>query len=185
MAARAFGGMSVKRTLFAADKTGFHLLHTLLQHSLKYPSIVRYDEWFVLSLAVEGGAVKGLVALDLRTSELAFVSASAVIVATGGAGRIYQFTTNGVIKTGDGMAIAYRAGVPLKDMEFVQFHPTSLKATGILISEGARGEGGYLLNKKGERFMQRYAPKAGELASRDVVSRAIQQEIEEGRDVDG
>ena len=185
LAARAFGGMSVKRTLFAADKTGFHLLHTLLQHSLKYPSIVRYDEWFVLSLAVEGGAVKGLVALDLRTSELAFVSASAVIVATGGAGRLYQFTTNGVIKTGDGMAIAYRAGVPLKDMEFIQFHPTALPGTGILITEASRGEGGYLKNKDGERFLSRYTPEKMELGPRDILSRALVQEIREGRGFEG
>ncbi len=185
LAARAFGGMSVKRTLFAADKTGFHLLHTLLQHSLKYPSIVRYDEWFVLSLAVEGGAVRGLVALDLRTSELAFVSASAVIVATGGAGRIYQFTTNGVIKTGDGMAIAYRAGVPLKDMEFIQFHPTALPGTGILITEASRGEGGYLINKDGERFLSRYTPEKMELGPRDILSRALVQEIKEGRGFEG
>ncbi|TLX98243.1 MAG: FAD-binding protein [Thaumarchaeota archaeon] len=185
LAARAFGGMSVKRTLFAADKTGFHLLHTLFQHSLKYPSIVRYDEWFVLSLAVEGGAVRGLVALDLRTSELAFVSASAVIVATGGAGRMYQFTTNGVIKTGDGMAIAYRAGVPLKDMEFIQFHPTALPGTGILITEASRGEGGYLKNKDGERFLSRYTPEKMELGPRDILSRALVQEIREGRGFEG
>jgi len=185
LAARAFGGMSVKRTLFAADKTGFHLLHTLFQHSLKYLSIVRYDEWFVLSLAVEGGAVRGLVALDLRTSELAFVSTSAVIVATGGAGRIYQFTTNGVIKTGDGMAIAYRAGVPLKDMEFIQFHPTALPGTGILITEASRGEGGYLKNKDGERFLSRYTPEKMELGPRDILSRALVQEIREGRGFEG
>ena len=185
LAARAFGGMSVKRTLFASDKTGFHLLHTLLQHSLKYPSIVRYDEWFVLSLVVEGGAVRGLVALDLRTSELALFSASAVIVATGGAGRIYQFTTNGVIKTGDGMAIAYRAGVPLKDMEFIQFHPTALPGTGILITEASRGEGGYLTNKDGERFLRRYTPEKMELGPRDILSRALVQEIKEGRGFEG
>src|SRR5207245_11492450 len=126
------------------------------QHVIEQLMIVRYYKRFVMSRADEGTAVKGLVSLDLRTSELAFVSASAVNVATGGSGRIYQFTTNGVIKTGDGMAISYRAGVPLKDMEFIQFHPTALPGTGILITEASRGEGGYLKNKDGERVMSRY-----------------------------
>jgi succinate dehydrogenase/fumarate reductase flavoprotein subunit len=185
IAVRAFGGMSVKRTCYAADKTGFHLLHTLFQHSLKYPSIERHDEWFVTSLVVEGGVIKGLVALDLRTRELALVASSAVIIATGGAGRLYQFTTNAVIKTGDGMAMAYRSGAPLKDMEFIQFHPTALPGTGILITEAARGEGGYLLNKDNERFLKRYTPEKMELGPRDILSRALTTEIREGRGIDG
>ncbi len=185
MAVRAFGGMSVKRTCFAADKTGFHMLHTLFQHSLKYTNIVRYDEWFVTSLAVKDGVSRGLVAMNLRTSELALFVAAAVILATGGAGRIYQFTTNGAIKTGDGMAIAYRAGAALKDMEFIQFHPTALPGTGILITEASRGEGGYLVNKNGERFLKRYAPEKMELGPRDILSRAVLTEIREGRGFEG
>ncbi len=185
IAARAFGGMSVKRTCYAADKTGFHLLHTLFQHSLKYPNIIRHDEWFVTSLVVEEGVAKGLVALDLRSRELALVTSSAVILATGGAGRLYQFTTNAVIKTGDGMAMAYRAGAPLKDMEFMQFHPTALPGTGILITEASRGEGGYLINKDNERFLKRYTPEKMELGPRDILSRALMTEIREGRALDG
>jgi len=185
LAARAFGGMSVKRTFFAADKTGFYMLHTLFQRSLKHPNVTRYDEWFALSLAIENGAIRGLSAIDLRTSELAFFSSSAVIMATGGAGRLYQFTTNGVIKTGDGMALAYRAGVPLKDMEFIQFHPTALPGTGILITEASRGEGGYLVNKHSERFLTRYTPEKMELGPRDILSRALLTEIREGRGLEG
>lgn len=185
LAVRAFGGMSVKRTCFAADKTGFHMLHTLFQHSLKYANIVRYDEWFVTSLAVKDGVARGLVAMDLRTSELALFVAPAVILATGGAGRLYQFTTNGAIKTGDGMAIAYRAGAALKDMEFIQFHPTALPGTGILITEASRGEGGYLVNKTGERFLKRYTPEKMELGPRDILSRALLMEIREGRGFEG
>ncbi|HEY5620923.1 MAG TPA: FAD-binding protein, partial [Candidatus Bathyarchaeia archaeon] len=146
---RAFGGMSVKRTVFATDKIGFHLLHTLFQTSLKFSNIHRYDEWFVTSLLVDGRKVEGVTAIELRTGDLVTILAKAVIIATGGCGKIFQFTTNGWIKTGDGMALAYRAGVPLKDMEMVQYHPTLLPNTGILITEAARGEGGYLLNKDG------------------------------------
>lgn len=185
LAVRAFGGMSVKRTVFAADKTGFHMLHTLFQHSLRYPNIVRLDEWFVSSLIMEGGMVKGLVALDLRTRELAFIASRAVIMATGGAGRIFQFTTNAVIKTGDGMAMAYKAGAPLKDMEFIQFHPTALPGSGILITEASRGEGGYLINKDQERFLKRYTPEKMELGPRDILSRALITEIREGRGYEG
>ncbi|MBI3022587.1 MAG: succinate dehydrogenase/fumarate reductase flavoprotein subunit [Thaumarchaeota archaeon] len=185
LAVRAFGGMSVKRTVFAADKTGFHMLHTLFQHSLRYPNIIRLDEWFVSSLIMEDGMVKGLVALDLRTRELAFIASRAVIMATGGAGRIFQFTTNAVIKTGDGMAMAYRAGAPLKDMEFIQFHPTALPGSGILITEASRGEGGYLINKDQERFLKRYTPEKMELGPRDILSRALITEIREGRGYEG
>src|SRR3990170_342987 len=130
VAVRAFGGMSVKRTAFAADRVGFHLLHTLFQASLKYENIERLDEWFVTQILTEGGKVVGVVALDLRSGTIHAIAAKAVVITTGGAGRLYEFTTNGAIKTGDGMALAYRAGVPLKDMEFLQFHPTCLPGTG-------------------------------------------------------
>src|SRR5437879_1457947 len=178
---RAFGGMSVKRTLFATDKIGFHLLHTLFQTSLKYENIRRYDEWFVTSLLVDNGRVEGVTAIEVRTGELVTILGKATILATGGCGRVYEFTTNGFIKTGDGMALAYRAGVPLKDMEMVQFHPTLLPGTGILITEAARGEGGYLINKDGERYMQRYLPTKMELGPRDILARSMIQEIKAGR----
>jgi len=182
---RAFGGMSVKRTLFATDKIGFHLLHTLFQTSLKYENIRRYDEWFVTSLLVDNGRVEGVTAIEVRTGELVTILGKAVIIATGGCGRIFQFTTNGWIKTGDGMALAYRAGVPLKDMEMVQYHPTLLPNTGILITEAARGEGGHLLNKDGERFLKRYVPNKMELGPRDILSRAEMSEINAGRGFEG
>ncbi|MEE9236699.1 MAG: succinate dehydrogenase/fumarate reductase flavoprotein subunit [Thermoplasmata archaeon] len=185
IAVRAFGGMSVKRTIFAADKVGFHLLHTLFQRSLKFDNIHRLDEWFITSLLKENGRVVGATALDLRTGELALLSAKAFIICTGGAGRLFKFTTNGVIKTGDGMAMAYRAGIPLKDMEFVQFHPTALPGNGILITEATRGEGGYLRNKEGDRFLKNYVPEKMELGPRDLLSRAIMTEIKEGRGLEG
>jgi fumarate reductase flavoprotein subunit len=182
---RAFGGMSVKRTLFATDKIGFHLLHTLFQTSLKFENIHRYDEWFATSILVDNGRVDGITAIDMRSGELVSFLAKAVVIATGGCGRIFQFTTNGWIKTGDGMAMAYRAGVPLKDMEMVQYHPTLLPNTGILITEAARGEGGHLLNKDGERFLKRYVPNKMELGPRDILSRAEMTEIKEGRALEG
>jgi fumarate reductase flavoprotein subunit len=182
---RAFGGMSVKRTLFATDKIGFHLLHTLFQTSLKFENIHRYDEWFATSILVDNGRVDGVTAIDMRSGELVSFLAKAVVIATGGCGRIFQFTTNGWIKTGDGMAMAYRAGVPLKDMEMVQYHPTLLPNTGILITEAARGEGGHLLNKDGERFLKRYVPNKMELGPRDILSRAEMTEIKEGRALEG
>lgn len=182
---RAFGGMSVKRTLFATDKIGFHLLHSLFQTSLKFPSIHRYDEWFATSLLVDNGRIDGITAIDLRTGDLVTLLAKAVIIATGGCGRIFQFTTNGWIKTGDGMSLAYRAGVPLKDMEMVQYHPTLLPNTGILITEAARGEGGHLLNKEGERFLKKYVPGKMELGPRDIISRAEMTEIREGHGLEG
>jgi fumarate reductase flavoprotein subunit len=182
---RAFGGMSVKRTLFATDKIGFHLLHTLFQTSLKFENIRRYDEWFATSILVDNGRVDGVTAVDIRSGELTPIIGKAVVLATGGCGRIYQFTTNGWIKTGDGMAMAYRAGVPLKDMEMVQYHPTLLPNTGILITEAARGEGGHLLNKDGERFLKRYVPNKMELGPRDILSRAEMTEIKEGRGLEG
>ena len=182
---RAFGGMSVKRTVYAADKVGFHILHTLFQTSMKYPQIHRFDESFVTTLIVDGGVCTGVVAMDLRLGTMTAIAAKATILATGGCGRVYEFTTNGFIKTGDGMALAYRAGVPLKDMEMVQFHPTCLPGTGILITEAARGEGGYLINKEGERYMQRYLPGKMELGPRDILSRAMIQEINAGRAFEG
>ncbi len=182
---RAFGGMTVKRTCFAADKVGFHILHTLFQTSMKYPQIHRLDEWFVTDIIRENGAAAGVVAMDIRRGELNYVTSKAVVLATGGCGRVYEFTTNGFIKTGDGMALAYRAGVPLKDMEMVQFHPTCLPGTGILITEAARGEGGTLINKDGERFMKNYLPSKMELGPRDILSRSEIMEIRAGRGFEG
>ena len=150
---RPFGGMKKKRTWFAADKTGFHMLHTLFQTSLKHTSVVRYDEWFVTKLLVDDGRVQGVVALELMSGRIQAITARAVILCTGGCGKVFSFTTNANIKNGDGMALAYRAGAPLKDMEFVQYHPTGLPGTGILITEGTRGEGAYLKNGRGERFL--------------------------------
>jgi len=177
--------MTVKRTVFAADKVGFHILHTLFQTSMKFPEIHRLDEWFVTDIILDGGAAAGVIALDIRRGELARIASKAVVLATGGCGRLYEFTTNGFIKTGDGMALAYRAGVPLKDMEMVQFHPTCLPGTGILITEAARGEGGYLINKDGERFMKKYLPGKMELGPRDILSRSELIEIREGRGFSG
>ena len=156
IAVRPFGGMKLERTWYAADKTGFHLLHTLYQTSLKYEGVRNYDEWFVTRLLVDEGRCRGLVAIELASGKPYAMVAGAVIMCTGGAGKVYPFTTNANIKTGDGMALAYRAGVPLKDMEFVQFHPTGLPFTGILITEAARAEGGWLLNKEGYRYLQDY-----------------------------
>jgi fumarate reductase flavoprotein subunit len=190
---RPFGGMTKVRTWFAADKTGFHLLHTLFQTSLKYPSVVRYDEWHATRLLLDEGRVCGVVALELMSGRIEAITGKAVILATGGCGRIFPFTTNAAIKTGDGMALAYRAGAPLKDMEFVQYHPTGLPFTGILITEAARAEGGWLLNKDGYRYLQDYnlgRPEPGpvlrsmELGPRDRLSQAFVKEVEKGRTVD-
>src|SRR5438874_10928463 len=185
ISARPFGGMTTWRTCFAADKTGFHMLHAVFQTSLKYPQITRHDEAFVTKLLVEDSRCVGVVALDMRSGRFDAISAKSVILATGGLGRIYAFTTNGNICTGDGMALAYRAGVGLKDMEMVQFHPTGLPFTGILITEAVRGEGGYLLNNEGERFLKRYVPNKMELGPRDIISRAMMTEFEEGRGFEG
>jgi fumarate reductase flavoprotein subunit len=194
MAVRPFGGMTVDRTLHAADKTGFHMLHTLFQTSLKYDRIVRYDEWFATSLLVEDGRVDGVVAINLHDGEVRPITAKAVIICTGGAGRVFPFTTNAAIKTGDGMALAYRAGVPLKDMEFMQYHPTGLPGTGILMTEASRGEGGYLKNKDGYRYLQDYGlgPETStpvhrkmELGPRDILSRCHMQEHMKGRTFEG
>jgi fumarate reductase flavoprotein subunit len=182
---RPFGGMTTWRTCFAADKTGFHMLHTLFQTSLKHDKIERLDESFVTTLLVEDGRCVGVVALNQRSGEMSAVRAKSVILSTGGNGRIYAFSTNGQICTGDGMALAYRAGVPLKDMEMVQFHPTGLPATGILITEAVRGEGGYLINNKGERFLKDYVPTRMELGPRDIISRAEVTEFEKGNGFEG
>ena len=188
VATRAFGGMSTKRTWYAADKVGFHMLHTLFQHSMRFDRIVRYDEQFVTKLVVDGGAIRGVVSLDIREGVVRLILGRAVILATGGAGKIFPFTTNGNIKTGDGMALAYREGVALKDMEFVQYHPTGLPGTGILITEATRGEGGYVKNSEDERFLVTRDYGVGnkaELGPRDMISRAIVQEIEAGRGFKG
>jgi len=185
ISARPFGGMTTWRTCFAADKTGFHMLHTVFQTSLQFSQIHRHDEAFATKLLIEDSRCVGVVAIDMRSGRLEAITAKTVIIATGGLGRIYAFTTNGNICTGDGMALAYRAGVGLKDMEMVQFHPTGLPFTGILITEAVRGEGGYLLNKDGERFLKRYVPNKMELGPRDIISRAMVAEFEEGRGFDG
>jgi fumarate reductase flavoprotein subunit len=189
--------MKIERTWFAADKTGFHMLHALFQTSLQYKNVTRYDEWFVVRLLVDDGRVQGVAALELRTGQIRAIAGKAVILSTGGAGRIFPFTTNAAIKTGDGMALAYRAGAPLKDMEFVQYHPTGLPGTGILITEAARGEGGILVNKDGHRYLQdynlgqpldlkdpRHPQKATmELGPRDRLSQAFVKEVEKGRTI--
>jgi fumarate reductase flavoprotein subunit len=190
---RPFGGMKKMRTWYAADKTGFHMLHALFQTSLKYPAVARYDEWFVTKLLVDDGRVQGVVALDLHSGRIQPILAKATILCTGGCGRVFPFTTNATIKTGDGMALAYRAGAPLKDMEFIQYHPTGLPFTGILITEAARSEGGWLLNKDGYRYLQDYdlgkpQPKpvlrSMELGPRDRLSQVFVKEMEKGRTID-
>jgi fumarate reductase flavoprotein subunit len=194
VAVRPFGGMKQLRTWFAADKTGFHMLHTLFQTSLRFERITRYDEWFVTRLLVDDGRVHGVVAIELMSGRIEMITAKAVILCTGGCGRVYPFTTNASIKTGDGMALAYRAGAPLKDMEFVQYHPTGLPFTGILITEAARAEGGWLLNKDGYRYLQDYdlgrpeptpVLRSMELGPRDRLSQAFVKEAEKGRTIDG
>lgn len=184
IAQRPFGGAGFPRTCYAADRTGHALLHALYEQILKRGTTV-YEEWYVTALVIQEGVCRGVIAWDIVHGGLRQIQAKAVILATGGSGRVFLTSTNAVINTGDGMALAYRAGAPLMDMEFVQFHPTTLKDTGILITEGARGEGGYLLNTLGERFMKRYAPEQMELATRSTVSLAIGREILEGRGVEG
>lgn len=184
IAQRDFGGHSFARTCYASDKTGHILLQTLYEQMMKHRVKV-YPEWHVVSLIIRDKICRGVVVYDMAGGELQVIRAKAVLLATGGYGRAFKITSNAHANTGDGLALAYRAGVPLQDMEFVQFHPTGLYKHGILITEGARGEGGYLVNRLGERFMERYAPSKMELASRDVISRAIQTEINEGRGIDG
>lgn len=195
VAVRRFGGMSRPRTWFAADKTGFHMLHTLFQTSMKYPQIRRFDEYFAMDLVLASGQVRGVLAYAVRDGLPVFVQAPAVVMATGGAGRVYAQNTNGAIVTGDGMAMAYRAGAGLRDMEFVQYHPTALPGSGVLITEGARGEGGVLTNKDGYRYLQDYGlgpetpvghpeNKHMELGPRDRLSQAFWHEAHDGRTID-
>ena len=191
---RPFGGMKIPRTWFAADKSGFHMLHTLFQTSTKYPSIKRFDEHFCLDLLVEDGRVQGVVCFDIQNGITRMIQAKSVIIATGGGSRVYRFNTNGGIVTGDGMALAYRHGVPLRDMEFVQYHPTGLPGCGILMTEGCRGEGGIMINKDGYRYLQDYGlgpetpigqpkNKYMELGPRDRLSQAFWGEQQKGRTV--
>ena len=193
IAVRPFGGMKKMRTWFAADKTGFHMLHTLFQTSLRYP-VTRYDETFVTKLMVEDGRVCGVVAIELKTGKVRVITAKAVIICTGGCGRVFPYTTNANICTGDGMALAYEAGAPLKDMEMVQYHPTGLPFTGILITEASRAEGGLLVNKDGYRYLQDYnlgkpqkepVLRTMELGPRDRLSQAFVKEMEKGRTIKG
>ncbi|GAB2906001.1 fumarate reductase (quinol) flavoprotein subunit [Rheinheimera gaetbuli] len=189
---RRFGGMKTERTWFAADKTGFHILHTLFQTSLKYPAIKRLDEYFVLDLIQQDNQICGVLALAINSGELVLIKAKSVILATGGAGRVFHYNTNGGIVTGDGMALAYRHGVALRDMEFVQYHPTGLPGSGILITEACRGEGAVLLNNQGYRYLQDYGlgpetplgqpeNKQMELGPRDKLSQAFWHEQQAGR----
>jgi fumarate reductase flavoprotein subunit len=191
---RRFGGMKIARTWFAADKSGFHMLHSLFQTSLKYPNIKRFDEHFVLDLLTDEGRVHGLVALNMMEGDLVQIRAGAVVLATGGAGRVYRYNTNAGIVTGEGMAVAYRHGAALRDMEFVQYHPTGLPGSGILITEASRGEGGIMVNKDGYRYLQDYGlgpetplgkpeNKYMELGPRDKVSQAFWHEWRAGRTI--
>ncbi|ATF09571.1 fumarate reductase (quinol) flavoprotein subunit [Candidatus Enterovibrio altilux] len=191
---RRFGGMKVERTWFAADKTGFHMLHTLFQTSIKYTQINRLDEYFVVDLLVVDNKIQGLVTIHMAEGDLIYIKAKAIILATGGAGRVYNCNTNGGIVTGDGMAMAYRHGVALRDMEFVQYHPTGLPGTGILMTEGCRGEGGIIVNKHGYRYLQDYGMgpetpvgqpknKYMELGPRDKVSQAFWHEQKKGNTI--
>ncbi|MGI9094743.1 MAG: FAD-binding protein [Thermoleophilaceae bacterium] len=179
---RAFGGASAARTYYVADITGQALLHVLYEQLMKHDEVTRYEEWFTTALVRDdSGRIAGAVTRNIRDGSLELFISKAVILATGGNGQIFNPTTNALICTGDGISMAYRAGAPLMDMEMVQYHPTTLAGIGLLITEGARGEGAHLLNAEGDRFMENYAPNKMELASRDVVSRAEQTEIEEGR----
>ena len=186
IAQREFGGHSRPRACYAADRTGHALLHALYEQVMKKANKLKiYSEWYVLSLIVEDNVCKGVVTYDIKTGRMEVLRGKAVLFATGGYGRAFSITSNAFASTGDGIIAAYRAGIPLEDMEFVQFHPTGLYGQGILVSEAARGEGGYLVNGKGERFMEKYAKSKLELAPRDIVSRSEQTEINEGRGIDG
>ena len=189
---RFFGGMTVQRTWFAADKSGFHILHTLFQTSIKYPGIQRFDEFFVADLIVEDGRIRGALAIEIATGEFFLFECKALIMCTGGAGRVYRQNTNAGIVTGDGMGLAYRHGVALRDMEFMQYHPTCLPGNGILMTEACRGEGGILTNKDGYRYLQDYElgpldpwprPKAMELGPRDRLSQAFWHEDQKGNTI--
>jgi succinate dehydrogenase / fumarate reductase flavoprotein subunit len=181
IAQRNFGGYTYPRATFAADRVGFFEMQTLYDTTRRYDNIEFFQEWYVTSLIIKDGAFKGVTAIDIKTGRLCAFSAKAGVIATGGAGRLYRFATYGYSSTPDGLSLAYHAGAPIMDMEFVQFHPTGLIPSGVLITEGARGDGAVLLNGNGERFMKKYAPEKLDLASRDVVSRAMITEIQEGR----
>jgi succinate dehydrogenase / fumarate reductase flavoprotein subunit len=181
---RAFGGQRRARTFFVGDFTGQALLHVMFEQLIK-SGVRRYEEWFVTSLIMEDGQAAGVTALEIRTGQLHAIRAKTIIFCTGGCGRLFEPSTNALIVTGDGMALAYNAGARLMDMEMVQYHPTTLAGSGVLLSEAARGEGAYLRDKNGDRFMEKYAPTMMELASRDVVSRAEQTEINAGNGIDG
>jgi len=181
IAQRNFGGYSFPRATFAADRVGFFEMQTLYDTTRKFDNIHFFQEWYVTSLIIDHGVFRGVTAIDLKSGDLSAFSGKAGIVATGGAGRLYRFATYGYSSTPDGLSLAYRAGAPIEDMEFVQFHPTGLIPSGVLITEGARGDGAVLINSKGERFMKKYAPEKMDLASRDVVSRAMITEIQEAR----
>ena len=199
VAVRPFGGMKIERTWYASDKTGFHMLHSLFQTAIQYDNVTRYDEWFATKLLIEDGRCQGVAAVELGTGQVRAIGGKGVIMTTGGAGRIFPFTTNAAVKTGDGMALAYRAGVALKDMEFVQYHPTGLPGTGILITEASRGEGGILLNKNGERYLANYdlgeavdvnderhpVKRTMELGPRDRLSQAFELERQKGNTLQG
>src|ERR671919_688463 len=179
---RAFGGASAARTYYVADITGQAILHVLYEQLMKFDDVYRYEEWFTTGLVQDDeGRIAGAITRNIRDGAMELFTAKAVILATGGNGQLYNPTTNALICTGDGIAMAYRVGAPLMDMEMIQYHPTTLAGLGLLITEGARGEGAHLYNAQGERFMEKYAPNKMELASRDVVSRAEQTEINEGR----
>ncbi|MDH5383298.1 MAG: FAD-binding protein [Candidatus Aminicenantes bacterium] len=184
IAQRPFGGAGFPRTCYAADRTGLVILHTLYEHSIR-KKVRFYNEWLVTRLVVQNGKCLGVIVFDLASGEVIPVQARTVVFATGGYGRVYLKTTNAFINHGSGIGMAYHAGVPLKDLEFVQFHPTSLFGKNILITEGARGEGGYLVNNQGKRFLEDYAPTAMELAPRDIVARAIQTEVDKGKGFEG
>ncbi|KXA93777.1 fumarate reductase [candidate division MSBL1 archaeon SCGC-AAA259E22] len=181
---RAFGGHSNKRAVMASDKTGHAIEHTLFEQVMK-SEVNIYDEWHVTRLIAEDGVCKGIMAYDMRNGEIKVMKGKSTIFCTGGYGKVYGVTSNDLQNNGDGIALAFRAGMPLEDMEFVQFHPTGLYPRGTLITEGARGEGGHLINDDGERFAKKYAPEMMELAPRDILARAIQTEIQEGRGIDG
>ncbi|MCX5894359.1 MAG: FAD-dependent oxidoreductase, partial [Proteobacteria bacterium] len=184
IAQRPFGGAGYPRCCYSSDRTGHVMLHTLYEKCVEL-GVKVYEEWLALSLAIDNGRIHGVIAMEMSTGRLEMFAAKTVVIATGGYGRLFARSSNALINTGSGIALAYEAGLPIEDMEFVQFHPTTLYGTNILMTEGARGEGGYLVNNRGERFMEKYAPSVMELAPRDIVSRSIQTEINEGRGFNG